>query len=252
MNDKVCEQCQKSYKPKKEAQRFCVRSCFVEYQRAQWATKNVSTACSYCGIELKRLVSQTNFKRLYCSIEHKQLGSRKGWEVRQCKACGEDFKVRLSEKAQHCSVLHGMWTRTDHSLLLLPIRLAWEKDPDSLLESIRDHCTLTEKECWVPSWTDESYPYFSIPGINETQLHRITITLFKRPPKDSLEQAHHACANTRCVNPEHLQWLSPHDNLAEMKERGRYTLRIQRLEQALYEISPNHPLLRGFDLSENK
>lgn len=54
---------------------------------------------------------------------------------------------------------------------------------------------------------------------------------------------HHKCGNSSCINPEHLQVVTPHENAAEMLERNSYLSRIADLEDALSSVSPNHPLL---------
>jgi heme oxygenase len=57
------------------------------------------------------------------------------------------------------------------------------------------------------------------------------------------QAAHHACANTTCVNPDHLQPVTHRENIAEMMARKAYVARIRELEAALTEIQPSHPLL---------
>lgn len=57
------------------------------------------------------------------------------------------------------------------------------------------------------------------------------------------QQSHHVCANTMCVNPEHLQAATHVENIAEMKARRSYEARIAELEAALMDIDPEHPLL---------
>lgn len=54
---------------------------------------------------------------------------------------------------------------------------------------------------------------------------------------------HHKCANRLCINPEHLQMVTPIENTAEMFERNFYRKRIEDLEKALRRHSPGHPLL---------
>ena len=58
---------------------------------------------------------------------------------------------------------------------------------------------------------------------------------------------HHTCGNSLCVNPEHLQVVTPQENTAEMLERNAYLSRIADLEDALAKVAPNHALLRDRD-----
>ena len=57
------------------------------------------------------------------------------------------------------------------------------------------------------------------------------------------QAAHHICANTKCVNPEHLQPVTHRDNIAEMLARHSYLKRIAELEEAIKELAPNHEVL---------
>jgi len=47
---------------------------------------------------------------------------------------------------------------------------------------------------------------------------------------------HHVCGNSLCVEPSHLQVVTPAANTAEMLERTHYKARIASLEQALAAV----------------
>jgi hypothetical protein len=51
------------------------------------------------------------------------------------------------------------------------------------------------------------------------------------------------CANSKCVNPEHLEPVTAAANMAEMLARNYLVRRIRELEQALDAIQSDHPLL---------
>ena len=57
------------------------------------------------------------------------------------------------------------------------------------------------------------------------------------------QPAHHKCANTTCVNPEHLQPVTHRENVAEMLARRYMEQRIRALESALHDVAPDHPML---------
>jgi hypothetical protein len=57
------------------------------------------------------------------------------------------------------------------------------------------------------------------------------------------QYAHHMCANTACVNPDHLQPVTNRENIAEMLARNSYEQRIHELEEAIAELEPHHPVL---------
>ena len=58
------------------------------------------------------------------------------------------------------------------------------------------------------------------------------------------QAAHHKCANSHCVNPDHLQPVTHRENAAEMMARKSLTARIRELEVALGEVAPGHELLK--------
>lgn len=74
------------------------------------------------------------------------------------------------------------------------------------------------------------------------QVHRLTLEAKHRAPLGS-QAAHHMCANSTCVNPDHLQPVSHNENTAEMMQRQYYVARIRELEDALASLSPEHVLL---------
>lgn len=63
------------------------------------------------------------------------------------------------------------------------------------------------------------------------------------------QAAHHVCANSKCINPEHLVPATNAANIAEMKARASYIARIDELEAALAQIAPSHELLRAAPVS---
>lgn len=65
------------------------------------------------------------------------------------------------------------------------------------------------------------------------QAHRIVAMAIEGGPVPSHMPVHHKCANPKCINPEHLQVVHPHENNAEMLERNFYLQRIADLEAQL-------------------
>ena len=47
---------------------------------------------------------------------------------------------------------------------------------------------------------------------------------------------HHKCANSRCINPDHLERASQADNTLEMLARRDYEARIRALEARVEEL----------------
>ena len=73
-------------------------------------------------------------------------------------------------------------------------------------------------------------------------MHRLSLEAKYGAPLGS-QAAHHVCANTRCVNPEHLQPVTHRDNTAEMMARRAYVDRIAELEEVIKELAPDHEVL---------
>ncbi|MFL0711662.1 MAG: hypothetical protein ACJLS2_02465 [Microcella pacifica] len=73
-------------------------------------------------------------------------------------------------------------------------------------------------------------------------MHRLACEARYQKPLGT-QQAHHTCANTLCVNPDHMQAATHAENIAEMKARASYEARIEELENALEAMDPQHPLL---------
>jgi hypothetical protein len=56
------------------------------------------------------------------------------------------------------------------------------------------------------------------------------------------------CANSACVNPDHLQPVTHRENVAEMMARQSLLARIRELEARLAEVAPGDPLLDVIDV----
>lgn len=99
----------------------------------------------------------------------------------------------------------------------------------------------TTGDCWI--WPDvrDGYPTTRIRRVRKP-LHRMVLEIKHGAPLGS-QAAHHTCANTTCVNPDHLQPVTHRDNIAEMLARQSYLNRIRDLEAALAATDPTHPLL---------
>ena len=127
--------------------------------------------------------------------------------------------------------------------LRTPLRRALE-DGDHLGVhiAILNQCEVdTATSCWEWPRLRKGYPFVVVNG-KELQVHRLSLEARLRKPLGK-QAAHHRCANSKCVNPDHLQPVTAAANMAEMLARRYYVSRIQDLEAALRAIDPEHPLL---------
>jgi len=101
---------------------------------------------------------------------------------------------------------------------------------------------VTDVGCW--EWQGKlkrDYPEVTVAG-RSLQVHRVVLEAKCQAPLGS-QAAHHMCANSKCVNPSHLQPVTHRENVAEMPARQSFLARIRDLEAALAESAPGHDLL---------
>lgn len=128
------------------------------------------------------------------------------------------------------------------------IRRAYEQgDWEALLAEIRARASVTPLGCWL--WGGQvrgGYPVASVKG-RKVFVHRLSLEAKHRAPLGT-QLAHHTCAMTQCVNPEHLQPATHAENVGEMKARVSYEMRIADLERELARLDPTNPLLTHVQL----
>lgn len=124
-----------------------------------------------------------------------------------------------------------------------PMRRAIEeRDYVALAIAIRGNCDVRVDGCW--EWkrrVQEGYPVARV-GKRQLAVHRLACETRVGAPLGD-QAAHHKCANTRCVNPDHLEPVTAAANTVEMLARTYMLRRIRALESALRAAAPEHPLL---------
>lgn len=88
--------------------------------------------------------------------------------------------------------------------------------------------------CWEWTAAKDMYGYSTFVGDGDYHTgHRFSYDLHNETKTPSHIPIHHKCGNRGCVNPEHLQAVTPRENNAEMLERNFYLRRIAQLEALL-------------------
>ena len=163
---------------------------------------------------------------------------RRAKESRHCPVCGEAFAAEPASLTRHCSRVCA--SRSPRS----PLREAYEAgDEAGFIAQVRSRCALTGSGCWEwrGKFGSDGYPIVTLAS-RPRRLHRVVLEVSVGAPLGS-QQAHHVCANRKCVNPGHLQPATNAANAAEMGARRSYVARILELESALAALDPRHPLL---------
>ena len=235
-----------------------------------WKTKTPAT-CASCG-EQKKIMARGICSACY-SAAHREDNKRE----RTCQHCGKAFMHARSEvkvcslscssaRAQKSRLASPGWLQYQEQVQANkkpakpaettqqrearrrnargPLLAAYEdQDHEALIGAVRNSSQITPDGCW--EWqrqrTKDGYPVVKM-AQRTHQVHRLVLEAKERAPLGS-QQSHHICANSICVNPDHLQPATYAENIAEMKARNSYIARITELEQALAEIQPEHPVL---------
>lgn len=164
-------------------------------------------------------------------------------ESRECAHCKGEFMGRANG-SKYCSTeCSGEYMRKLALDRRSPLRKAYEaNDHKGMLKAIEKRVSITKNGCWEWNRLDsDGYARVTI-GDKNIALHRLVLEAKHEAPLGS-QAAHHICANTKCVNPEHLQPVTHRDNVAEMLARHSYLNRIAELEEVIKEIAPNHEVL---------
>ena len=218
----TCTECGNEYTTRRKPRgdgRFCTRDCQLAYiaRDEQSAVKRIQTMIS--------------------------MGLVHPIEARECAHCKGEFMGRASE-SKYCSAeCSGEYMRKLALDKRSPLRKAYEEnDYKGILEAIEKRAKETKDGCWEWNRLDSAgYPR-AVLGDRQISVHRMSLEAKHEAPLGS-QAAHHICANTKCVNPEHLQPVTHRENTAEMLARHSYLNRIAELEEAIKEIAPNHEVL---------
>lgn len=131
-----------------------------------------------------------------------------------------------------------------------PLRYAYEHgDSAGVIAALKDGSVITPNGCWEWRRIDKDGYARGIVGDGISRgLHRVSLEAKHEAPLGE-QAAHHMCANTKCVNPDHLQPVTHRENTAEMLARNSYLKRIAELEAVIREMNPDHEVLSRIEMN---
>ena len=243
----------------------------VKEQVAQWRANNTNKhthTCVNCGTEFTRNEYVAKCCSSKCASEWGALGAGRHHQrvaderYRKCARPDCDAEFLRTDQGAH----KGKWCSEKCYEIIMeratspdrgfgPLRRAvTTRNYSALLEELRERVTVTEPlGCWT--WNGKSssrkgnnnpYPELKL-GKSTVPVHRVVLEAKHGKPLGS-QHAHHTCANTMCVNPDHLQPVSHRENMAEMLTRKTLTNRIRDLEAWVRERDPNADILNVIDV----
>lgn len=241
MNNDTCADCGKQRKRGQGSAKL--KLCATCYSRHWRANNKTPKTCEWCGTTFHTSRNETQFCGLSCGgkYQNSKLAESEAWQAYQ-------DQVQKGKKPAPTPVtqeeLQANW-RAQRS----PMRAAYEDQQwGAFHHAVKERSKVTQEGCWEwqgrtssPRKSKSPYPQIAWGG-KYLQVHRLSLEAKHGAPLGS-QQSHHVCANTMCVNPEHLQAATHVENIAEMKARRSYEARIEELEAALMDIDPEHPLL---------
>ena len=222
----ICHGCGMSYTTARKAQRgttFCTTDC----QRRHIASNEVSVArrtAAYAATCAARPIP-----------------------VKECQWCQQEFETRIAA-TKYCSDSCKKDAAKDRRLKSLsPLRYAYEHgDNAGIIEVLKGESIMTANGCWEWKTIKDGYPRATF-GTKYVAVHRLSLEAKHGAPLGE-QAAHHMCANTKCVNPDHLQPVTHRENVAEMLARNSYLNRIAELEAIIEELSPGHATLNRIEM----
>jgi hypothetical protein len=241
-------------------------------QVLQWRKENPGKhrkhqgVCANCNQRFGSPRRDARYCSLKCGTEVAALAAKErhlqvaDGKARECARpdCRQAYTYTKGHKGKWCSEACHAISR-NHQAARSDLRLALEaRDFSATASALKERVTVEQlpgipTPCWI--WKGQKKekkgrsPYPVASWSNKTiQVHRVVLEAKYGKPLGS-QHAHHMCANTMCVNPDHLQPVTHRENMAEMLARQSYLARIEELESALRHVDPQHPLLNRVEIA---
>lgn len=265
---KPCTYCGEVFKPKQKRSIKCdSEACRKEHNRVKmresykrWSdelgysyharpNRNRTTykrECRRCGAGFETKTGITEYCTHACAMGARQEAPGYYGEG-ACSTCGGTFPRSAPTQtfcSPECRPTPKPKPKAVPKDMRSPLRKGYEdNDKELFFSALKSDCNINQETgCW--EWTRQSkegYARASV-GKKPLMLHRASLEMHEGKPLGVLA-AHHKCANTICVNPEHLEPATAADNTVEMIARNSFIARIEELENALKEINPGHEIL---------
>lgn len=265
MHTSNCVVCGAEFQHKQQRTKYCSNRCGAKasYERRRDAGTFIKkctvydSRCERCGADFQGAKVRGKPRR-FCSATCSALAaSAIPRTPEQLERPGRKRPRRqVFVQCEWCNALHTnakfcsddcRRTNADHRALAMrsPLRRAVAAgDHVAVLKVIQSRVAVDPLSgCW--EWQGRirnGYPFVRI-GSRMQAVHRLVIEATHEAMLGN-QAAHHVCANSTCVNPDHLQPVTHAENTAEMLSRHAYVQRIAELEAALADLCPGHPLLR--------
>lgn len=264
-NNITCKHCNTLFSAKSVHHKYCADEC-KKAAKAQRAREEYN---SKRATGWKRQKTQYTMNCAWCNKEHIAKNQTTAYCSITCgnlaRICKEEREQREAERiwnlrkriARELNTLFlGIGQKAEEEALKVSptyrltsdISIAYvNNDFELMLHAVQSKSRVNETGCW--EWQGETrsnYPVHTYKG-KRLKMHRVMVEMKYGYPLGT-QHSHHMCANSICVNPEHLQPVTHRENAAEMLARRSYTQAIKELKKIVAKYEPDAEILQEIEL----
>ena len=223
----------------KEQTYTCI-GCGNEYTTRRRPRGDRTFCTKSCQQLWMRTDEDTQARKLQGYLEHVE---KLPPTIGECATCSAEYDYRVRPGEYCSSECSSEGRRRKGRARRSSLRKAYDaNDYKGILKAIEKQAKVSKNGCWEwPRLDSTGYPRIDLDG-KHTAVHRLSLEAKHEAPLGS-QAAHHMCANTKCVNPDHLQPVTHRENTAEMLARRAYVDRIAELEEVIKKLAPSHEVL---------